>query len=79
LVRLRKAILSVIPKADETISYRMPAFRLNGTVVAGFIATKRGCSYFPFSGTTLTTLAKDLKKYEQTKGSLHLIPSRRCR
>jgi uncharacterized protein YdhG (YjbR/CyaY superfamily) len=49
----------------------MPAFRLNGTVVAGFIATRKGCSYFPFSGRTLATLAADVRRYEQTKGSLH--------
>lgn len=42
-----------------------------GVVVAGFSATRKGCSYFPFSGKTLTTLAKDVAAYEQTKGSLH--------
>jgi len=76
LERLRKTIRSVIPRAEECISYRMPAFRLNGAVVAGFIATRKGCSYFPFSGTTLTTLAKDVKGYEQTKGSLHFDPKK---
>ena len=45
-------------------------------VVAGFIATKKGCSYFPFSGRTLTTLANDVRDYEQTKGSLHFDPAR---
>ena len=76
LERLRKTIRSVIPRAEECISYRMPAFRLNGAVVAGFIATRKGCSYFPFSGTTLTTLAKDVKGYEQTKSSLHFDPKK---
>jgi uncharacterized protein YdhG (YjbR/CyaY superfamily) len=71
LERLRKTIRSVIPKAEECFSYGMPAFRLDGTVVAGFLATRKGCSYFPFSGRTLTTLADDVCDYEQTKGSLH--------
>ena len=74
LSRLRKTIRSIIPKAKECISYRMPAFRLNGKVVAGFSATAKGCSYFPFSGTTLRTLADDLRDYDQTKSSLHFHP-----
>jgi len=40
-------------------------------VVAGFCATSKGCSYFPFSGSTLKSLARDLKPYDQTKSSLH--------
>jgi uncharacterized protein YdhG (YjbR/CyaY superfamily) len=76
LEKLRKAILSVVPKAVECISYRMPAFRVDGKVVAGFIATQKGCSYFPFSGTTLRTLASELKGYEMTKSSLHFDPKK---
>lgn len=71
LEKLRRTILAVLPKAEECISYRMPAFRVEGVTVAGFIATKAGCSYFPFSGRTLTTLATDVRGYGQTKGSLH--------
>jgi uncharacterized protein YdhG (YjbR/CyaY superfamily) len=68
---LRAKIRSVVPDAQECISYRIPAFRLNGVVVAGFCATVKGCSYFPFSGSTLRTLARDVGHYVQTKGSLH--------
>jgi uncharacterized protein YdhG (YjbR/CyaY superfamily) len=68
---LRAKIRSIVPGAEECISYRLPAFRLNGVVVAGFCATSKGCSYFPFSGSTLKTLASDLGHYVQTKGSLH--------
>jgi uncharacterized protein YdhG (YjbR/CyaY superfamily) len=71
---LRKKIRAVVPDAEECISYNLPAFRLNGAVVGGFSATRKGCSYFPFSGTTLATLAKDVAAYEQTKGSLHFSP-----
>ena len=73
---LRGKIRSIIPGAEECISYRLPAFRLNGVVVAGFCATSKGCSYFPFSGSTLKTLASDLGHYEQTKGSLHFSPDK---
>jgi uncharacterized protein YdhG (YjbR/CyaY superfamily) len=71
LARLRKTIRSILPKSEECFSYRMPAFRFDGVVIAGFIATRKGCSYFPFSGRTLATLAAEVRGYEQTKGSLH--------
>ena len=71
LAKLRATIRKVIPKAEECISYGIPAFRLDGAVVAGFAATKVGCSYFPFSGSTLATLAADLEGYGRTKSALH--------
>lgn len=76
LDKLRKTIRTVVPKAEECISYRIPAFRLDGRIVAGFAATAKGCSYFPFSGSTLRTLAKELASYDQTKSSLHFDPSK---
>jgi uncharacterized protein YdhG (YjbR/CyaY superfamily) len=49
----------------------MPAFRFEGHVVAGFLATQNGCSYYPFSGTTLATLEPDVTAYDRTKSALH--------
>ena len=74
LASLRRAIHRVVPDAAECISYGIPAFRLDGVVVAGFAATAKGCSYFPFSGSTLTTLAGELEGYDTTKSSLHFEP-----
>jgi uncharacterized protein YdhG (YjbR/CyaY superfamily) len=68
---LRAKIRAVVPEAEECISYRMPAFRVNGVVIAGFRATAKGCSYYPFSGSTLRSLARDVVRYDQTKSSLH--------
>ena len=75
LDKLRKTIRSIVPKAEECISYGIPAFRLDGDIVAGFAATKKGCSYFPFSGSTLGSLAEEVEDYEQTKSSLHFDPA----
>ena len=74
LADLRAKIRSVLPGVEECISYRIPAFRVQGGVVAGFHATKRGCSYFPFSGTTLKTVARFVQAYHQTKSALHFSP-----
>jgi uncharacterized protein YdhG (YjbR/CyaY superfamily) len=72
---LRKTIRRIAPKTEECISYGIPAFRLDGKVIAGFAATKKGCSYFPFSGTTLRTLADDVESYGRTKSALHFGPA----
>ena len=74
LARLRKTIRSIVPDAEECISYSIPAFRLDGRIVAGFCARKTGCSYVPFSGSTLKTVARFVRHYDQTKGSLHFTP-----
>jgi uncharacterized protein YdhG (YjbR/CyaY superfamily) len=76
LQKLRETILSVLPDAEECISYSMPAFRHAGHVVAGFLATAKGCSYYPFSGSTLSTLSSDLSRYDRTKSALHFDPER---
>jgi len=75
LGRLRKAIRAIVPKAEECISYGVPAFRLDGRIVAGFAATTKGCSYFPFSGSTLRTVADETVDYDKTKSSLHFDPA----
>jgi uncharacterized protein YdhG (YjbR/CyaY superfamily) len=71
LEALRGSIAEVIPEAEECLSYGMPAFRLNGTVVAGFAAFKKHLSYLPHSGSILEQLEDDLEGYERTPGSLH--------
>ena len=76
LRQLRQTIHAILPDAEECISYRLPAFRLRGKVVAGFSATAQGCSYYPFSGTTLGALASDLRGRSQTKSALHFDADR---
>jgi uncharacterized protein YdhG (YjbR/CyaY superfamily) len=71
LQQLRHDILEVVPNAEECISYGMPAFRVEGKVVAGFAAFKNHLSYLPHSGSVLSALAADTADYESTKGSLH--------
>ena len=73
---LRAKIRSVVPDAGECISYGMPAFRIPGGVVAGFQATKKGGSYYPFSGSTLATVAPFVAAYSQTKSALHFLPEK---
>jgi uncharacterized protein YdhG (YjbR/CyaY superfamily) len=76
LEKLRETIRAILPEVEEVISYSMPAFRLEAGVVAGFLATNKGCSYYPFSGRTLSTLAEDVAGYGGTKSALHFDPRR---
>ena len=71
LQTLRQTIRAIIPDAEECISYGMPAFRLNGKVIAGFAAFKNHLSYLPHSGSVLGELSDDLAGYKSTEGSLH--------
>lgn len=68
---LRKAILRLVPGAEECISYSMPAFRIDDCVVGGFAATKNGGSFYPFSGNVLDSLADLLTEHSRTKSALH--------
>jgi uncharacterized protein YdhG (YjbR/CyaY superfamily) len=71
LQALRRAILEVVPDAEEVISYRVPAFRVHGKTIAGFAAFKNHLSYLPFSGSVLGALADQLHGYTMTKSALH--------
>jgi len=71
LQKLREMIKSVVPKASECFSYGLPAFKLDGKLIAGFGAVDRHCSYYPMSGSVIETLKDDLVKYETRKGTLH--------
>jgi uncharacterized protein YdhG (YjbR/CyaY superfamily) len=46
LEKIRLTILTAAPAAEETISYRMPTFRLNGVLVH-FAAFKKHIGFFP--------------------------------
>ena len=40
-------ILEIAPDAEQVISYKVPAFRVEGQIVAGFAAFKDHLSYLP--------------------------------
>ena len=76
LQTLRRAILEIVPDAEQVISYGVPAFRARGETVAGFAAFKNHLSYLPFSGSVLSQLADELDGYAMTKSSLHFAVDR---
>lgn len=70
LQKVRRAIHAAAPKAEECISYGMPAFRLNGMLIAGFRAAANHCSFHPMSGTTVGSLVKELAGYDTSPGTI---------
>lgn len=70
LEHLRSTILELLPDAEECISYSMPAFKIKGTVVAGFAAFKSHLSYFPHSGSVIPQLPGDTAGYSTTNATL---------
>ena len=49
LESLRKAIRSAAPKAEECISYQVPGFRLDGSLLVSFGAAAKHCAFYPGS------------------------------
>ena len=70
LTALRQSILAVIPEAEQCISYGLPAFRVQGKVIAGFGAFKNHLSYLPHSGSVFPELGDDLARYKTSSGAL---------
>src|SRR5262245_54017064 len=71
LEALRRPSLEIVPDAEQVISYKVPAFRVDGRIVAGFAAFKDHLSYLPFSGSVLPQLASELEGYTMTRSALH--------
>lgn len=70
LEKVRRAVHAAAPRAEECISYGMPAFRLNGKLIAGFKAAASHCSFHPMSGDTVATLEADLAGYDTSRGTI---------
>lgn len=70
LETLRRTLRSLLPAAEEGLSYGVPAFKVSGRPVAGFASFQRHCSYFPHSGSVLEALAGELEGYTWSKGAL---------
>ena len=75
-VALRRAIHAFAPGAEECISYSLPAFRLQGRLVAGFGAAPTHCAYYPMSGTVVEKLKHELRTYDASKGTIRFRPDK---
>ena len=74
LEKLRKTIQAAAPRAEECISYQLPAFRLDGRLLVAFGASANHCAFYPGSGTTVAAHEDLLKGYDTNKGTIRFRP-----
>ncbi|MEO7393824.1 MAG: DUF1801 domain-containing protein [Chitinophagaceae bacterium] len=68
LEQLRQTIKKAAPKAEEVISYQMPAFKYFGMLVY-FAGYKNHIGFYPTSS-GIAAFNKELSSYEGAKGSV---------
>ena len=71
LEKLRHIIKKAAPAAEEVISYQMPAFAYNGTVLVYFAAFKNHYGFFPTSR-PMEAFKDRLTGYKHSKGTIQL-------
>jgi uncharacterized protein YdhG (YjbR/CyaY superfamily) len=70
LEELRKTIKAAAPEATEAISYKMPAFKLDGRFLVSYAAFKNHCSLFPWNDAMVEEFGDELEPYLSGKGTL---------
>jgi uncharacterized protein YdhG (YjbR/CyaY superfamily) len=64
LRRVRTAIRKAVPEAVETISYRIPAYKLRGRILIYFAGWKDHYSLYPSTAPLVRAFKKELAPYE---------------
>src|SRR6266545_7133302 len=67
---VRKAIRKALPRSEEVISYKIPAYKLRGEVVLYFAGWKKHYSLYPAGERVVAAFKDDLAPYEVKKGTI---------
>lgn len=70
LEKLRKAIKSAAPQAEEKISYRIPTYKHHGPLVH-FAAHQNHCGFTAISLSVLQMFQRELEPYEISGRTIH--------
>jgi uncharacterized protein YdhG (YjbR/CyaY superfamily) len=71
LRRVRSTIRKAIPAAEETISYQIPTYKVNGRYVLYFAGWKEHYSLYPANARLVEAFKDDLVPYEvNNKGTI---------
>jgi uncharacterized protein YdhG (YjbR/CyaY superfamily) len=70
LASVRSAIRKAVPRAEESISYNLPTYKLDGRPVIYFAAWKKHFSIYPASSRMVDAFKDDLAPYEVEKGTI---------
>jgi len=72
LEKLRRTIRAVVPSAEESISYGVPSFRLDGKLLVAYGAGAKHCAFYP--GAHPIEVHKDELNAYSTKGTIRFPP-----
>jgi uncharacterized protein YdhG (YjbR/CyaY superfamily) len=75
LQRLRNIIRAAAPKAEECISYQLPAYRLGGRILVFLGAAANHCAFYP-GAFPVDAYKHELKAYDTSKGTIRFQPRR---
>jgi uncharacterized protein YdhG (YjbR/CyaY superfamily) len=70
LERVRRIIRRALPRAEETISYQIPSYRLQSRYVVYFAGWKKHWSLYPVTEPVRVALGPELARYEVSKGTV---------
>jgi uncharacterized protein YdhG (YjbR/CyaY superfamily) len=72
LERVRRSIRKAVPAAEETVSYRMAVYTLNGVPVLYFAGWKSHYSLYPATDALVAAFKRELTPYRRSKGTIRL-------
>lgn len=71
LEQVRQLIKRAAPIAEESISYGMPTYKVNGARLVYFAAWKQHVGIYALPGSVLDRFKAEVSPYRQPKGTLH--------
>ncbi len=72
LERVRRTIRESAPAAQETISYNMPAYKLDDVSLLHFAGWKAHYSLYAATDSVLAAFEDDLRRYKLEKGTIRI-------
>jgi uncharacterized protein YdhG (YjbR/CyaY superfamily) len=72
LEHVRRTIRESAPGANETISYNMPAYKLNDVPLVHFAGWKTHYSLYAATDSVVAAFKDDLRRYELEKGTIRI-------
>ena len=70
LKRVRAIIRKAMPRADEGISYQIPAYKLDGRPALYFAGWSQHYSLYPSTDRLVAAFKEELEPYEVSKGTI---------
>jgi uncharacterized protein YdhG (YjbR/CyaY superfamily) len=71
LRRMRATVRKAVPTAEESISYKIPTYKLHGRVLVHFAAWKNHVALYPAgSAAVVAAFKKELAAHDVSKGTI---------